>query len=358
MRSNELGRRIARLIRSQGPLSMAEFMTIALHDRQGGYYARRNPLGSDFTTAPEISQAFGELLGLWCAHVWQDQGCPAPARLVELGPGRGTLMADALRALRLVPRFLDAIEIVLVESSPVLQDIQRDRLRGAPARWIRDASELARDRPSFVIANEFFDALPVQQYVMSPAGWRERVVTASAGDDLSFATAAVPRTFRAPTGRGAAEAGAVYEVSPAASALAQDVAHGIASNGGAALVIDYGHDGTGFGDTLQAVSAHRFAGVLDAPGEVDLSCHVDFGALAHVARIAGAQVYGPLPQGDFLRALGIEERLARLARNGEHGSETHAVERLTDPKQMGTLFKAMAILPHGAPGPPGFAGHA
>jgi NADH dehydrogenase [ubiquinone] 1 alpha subcomplex assembly factor 7 len=352
---NELRRRIAQLIRIQGPISIAEFMTIALHDRSAGYYARRDPLGLDFTTAPEISQTFGELLGLWCTQVWRNQGCPSAARLVELGPGRGTLMCDALRAARLVPEFLAAIEVVLVESSPVLTAAQQDRLSncGMPVRWVRDMFEIAHDRPSFIIANEFLDALPVQQFVLTDDGWRERVITAAAGDSLSFGLAPLPRTFRAPAQRGTAEAGAVYEVSPGATALVEDIARGIASAGGAALFIDYGYEDKGFGDTLQAVGKHSFAEVLQSPGELDLSCHVDFGAMARTAVGAGAQVYGPLAQREFLQALGIELRLSKLLQSGENEGERHAVQRLTDAGQMGNLFRVLAILPQGAPIPPG-----
>lgn len=353
---NDLGRRIAHQIRSQGPLSVAQFMTIALHDSRAGYYATRDPFGSDFITAPEITQIFGELVGLWCAQVWHDQGRPEHARLIELGPGRGTLMCDALRAARLMPEFLQAIEIVLVESSPVLAARQSDRLSGCgiPARWVRDVSQISYDRPSFMIANEFFDALPVHQFVMTAQGWRERVVTADADDTLAFASAPVPPTFRAPPERGDARPGAVYEISPAATALVEDIARGVVSAGGAALFIDYGHEGCGFGDTLQAVGRHRFADVLASPGSVDLTCHVDFGAMARAARFAGAQVLGPIGQGQFLRALGIEARLSRLARNRDGLCEHAAVRRLTDAGEMGTLFKALAILPQGAPTPPGF----
>lgn len=354
---NDLGRRIAHAIHGQGPLSLAQFMTIALHDPQAGYYATRDPFGRDFSTAPEMTQIFGELLGLWCAQTWHDQGCPSPARLVELGPGRGTSMCDALRAARVMPEFLAAIEIVLVEASPMLASTQRHQLGDCrtPIRWIRDISQIAYDRSSLIIANEFLDALPVQQFVMTDDGWRERVVTAGTSNDLSFAWAPVPASFRVPAQRGAAKPGAVYEVSPAALALVEDIARGVASAGGAALFIDYGYAGGGFGDTLQAVGKHRFADILGKPGEVDVSCHVDFDAVAHVARNAGAQVYGPLAQRDFLQALGIEERLSRLAANCENHAETLAVRRLIDPEQMGTLFKAIAILPRHAPCPPGFA---
>jgi len=352
---NELGHRIARMVRAQGPLSVAQFMTIALHDAQSGYYATRDPIGSDFITAPEMTQIFGELIGLWCVQVWRDQGCPERARLVELGPGRGTLMDDALRAARVVPEFLKAIDIVMVEASPVLAAEQSARLKscGVPVRWIGDLSHVAYDRPSFIIANEFLDALPVQQFVMTEHGWRERVVTADTDNTLAFASAPVPPAFRVPPERGDAQSGAVYEVSPAAMALVDDIARGVASAGGAALFIDYGHEGQEFGDTLQAISRHRFADVLASPGSVDLTCHVDFGAIARAARTAGAQVLGPVGQGAFLQALGIEARLSGLCPHGD--MDIAAVHRLTDSGEMGTLFKALAILPQGAPNPPGFA---
>jgi NADH dehydrogenase [ubiquinone] 1 alpha subcomplex assembly factor 7 len=352
---NELGMRIARLIRAGGPLSIAEYMTLALHDPKAGYYATRDPLGADFITAPEMTQIFGELVGLWCAQVWHEQGKPSPARLVELGPGRGTLISDALRALGRVPEFLDGLEVVVVEASPVLAAKQRELLRGhqLPIRWVHHASEIAHDRASFLIANEFLDAFPVQQFVMTQKGWRERVITAD-GDQLSFALAPAPSSLRIPAQRGVATPGAVYEVSPAAGALVQDIAHGIASMGGAALILDYGHDGTGFGDTFQAIGQHRFEDVLNSPGEADISCHVDFGAMACLTEAEDVRICGPIEQGQFLLALGIEARLAKLAGKSFSSTDGEAVARLTDPRQMGSLFKVLAILPKNAPVPPGF----
>jgi NADH dehydrogenase [ubiquinone] 1 alpha subcomplex assembly factor 7 len=353
---NELGSRIARLIRNGGPLSIAEFMTFALHDPKAGYYATRDPLGADFITAPEMTQIFGELLGLWCAQVWQEQGKPSPACFVELGPGRGTLISDALRALERVPEFLDSLEVVLVEASPVLTAKQRERLRHhpAPIRWVRHASEIRHDRTLFVIANEFLDALPVQQFVMTQTGWRERVVNVD-GDHLSFALAPAPLSLRVPAQRGVAIPGAVYEVSPAAGALVQDLAHAIASTGGAAIFLDYGYDSEEFGDTFQAIGQHRFEDILRSPGEVDLSCHVDFTAMARMAQAEDVRVYGPIEQGQFLQALGIETRLSTLAAKSPVAADAQAVARLTDRRQMGSLFKALAILPKNAPPPPGFA---
>ena len=351
---NALGARIARMIAAQGPISVAQFMTIALHDRRSGYYARRDPLGTDFITAPEMTQAFGELLGLWCAQVWEDQGKPTPARLVELGPGRGTLMADALRAARLMPDFLAAIEVVLVEASPVLTEAQKKTLHDCerPLRWVQSVADIEHDRPQFTVANEFLDALPIQQFVRTEKGWSERMVALDATGQITFALSPAAWNFAVPAERGEATAGAVYEFSAAATALVADIARGIARMGGGALFIDYGHAGIGFGETLQAVGGNRHQDILAAPGEVDLSAHVDFGAVSRAACAGGAQSYGPLAQGTFLESLGVRAREASLL---GPGGTSLAIDRLTKPDQMGTLFKALALLPESAPPPPGFA---
>jgi len=350
---NELRQRIARMIAAQGPISIAQFMTVALHDPQGGYYATRDPLGADFITAPEITQAFGELIGLWCAQVWHDQGQPKPARVVELGPGRGTLMADALRAARLMPEFLANIEVVLVEASPVLAAAQKETLKdcGVPLRWVGSVADIASDRPQLTIANEFFDALPARQFVRSEKGWSERMVIVDPTGNLAFALAPAVWSFAVPPERGEAACGDVYEFSAAAASIVEDLARGIARAGGAALLIDYGYAGTGFGETLQAVGGHEFRDVLASPGENDLSAHVDFGALARAARSAGAATFGPIAQGEFLLSLGIRAREEILKKPGR----PTGIDRLADPDQMGTLFKALAILPHSAPPPPGFS---
>ena len=358
---NRLAGRLARLIQSQGPLSIAQFMMLALHDPQDGYYATRDPLGraGDFITAPEVSQMFGELIGLWLVQCWRDQGSQAPAYLVELGPGRGTLMADALRAAKLAPDFLSAVEVVLVEASPTLREIQRDKLKdcGVAARWLDRLDGSLADRPLFLIANEFFDALPVRQYVKTERGWCERMVTLDGDGQLAFALAPVAAAGLAvPETRGAATDGAVYEVSPAATAFAEEIAGLLVAQGGAALIVDYGHGGTGFGDTLQAVRKHQYAPVLEAPGQADLSAHVDFAALAEAARRGGAVAHGPLAQGVFLERLGLKDRATMLAKSHpEDGAALAAVvERLTGAGQMGRLFQALAILPERAGPPPGF----
>ena len=353
-----LGERIAALIAAQGPISVAQYMTLVLHDPEAGYYATHDPFGGkgDFITAPEISQMFGEMLGAWCAQVWSDQGRPRNLHLVELGPGRGTLMADALRALKRVPGFLSEVELVLVEASPVLREMQHEKLKdsGARIRWTSHFD--VRDVPLLVIANEFFDALPVRQYIKTARGWCERMVVMKDGK-LDFAVAPLPAPMAfIPSSRAGAPEGGFYEASPSRTALGEEIARGIANYGGAALILDYGYAGIGFGETLQAVGAHRFVNPLDEPGQYDLSAHVDFAALADAARHGGAAISGPVPQGQFLERLGISARAKMLAKaNPAEGATVEsALQRLTAPEQMGKLFQAMALLPPSAPPPPGF----
>jgi SAM-dependent MidA family methyltransferase len=315
------------------------------------YYATRDPLGAagDFTTAPEISQMFGELIGLCLADLWSNAGRP-DAAYVELGPGRGTLAADALRAMRAA-----GLEppVHFVETSPTLRAEQAKRV--PDAQWHADLSTLPTDRPLLIVANEFFDALPARQFIATPAGWRERHVTCTDGRFTPAAgppvgSAAIPARLRA------APAGTILETSPAAAAIARDIAHRLARQGGASLIIDYGHARTSHGDTLQAVSAHAFADPFEAPGERDLTVHVDFEALAAAATAEGVRVHGPVGQGPWLEAMGISLRAAALARAAPARAaeiET-ARHRLTAPDQMGTLFKTMALVAEGWPTPAGF----
>lgn len=358
---NALAQRIARLIRMQGPISVAQFMMIALHEPEHGYYATRDPLGKrgDFITAPEISQMFGELLGLWCVQAWRNQGAPSPARVVELGPGHGTLIADALRAAEADAQFLKSIEVVLVETSAGLREAQAEKLKAAPApiRWLNRFDESLTDRPLFLLANEFFDALPIRQFVFTERGWCERMASISEDRELTFVLSPVPMPLKMPPDRGAAEIGAIYEACPPGEAIVEQVASIISNRGGAALVVDYGYAGAGFGETLQAVSQHKCASVLDNPGESDLSSHVDFGALARTAERIGARACGPVDQGAFLQALGIGERAERLmaANPDRRGTIASSLERLVSPQGMGTLFKALAIVPKHASTPYGFS---
>ena len=358
---NSLEARIAALITAQGPISVAQYMTLALHDAAGGYYATRQPFGAagDFMTAPEISQMFGEMLGLWCVQVWHDQGQPKQKRLVELGPGRGTLMADALRAAKAAPEFLAGLEVVLIEASPVLQKAQAEKLKdcGVTIRWANHFDNSMMDRPLLLLANEFFDALPVRQYVKTEKGWRERMIVAK-DEALDFALAPLPiPTALIPATRAAAPDGGAYESSPASTALAEAIARVIAEKGGGALLVDYGYgEDAGFGETLQAVGGHQFADVLAEPGENDLSAHVDFAALGEAAHHGGVAVYGPKPQGAFLAELGITARAEQLIKANPGAAQTllQATARLIGSDQMGTLFKAMAFLPPSAARPPGF----
>jgi len=344
--------RIAALIEAQGPMSVAQFMTISLLDPKEGYYAIRDPLGAggDFITAPEVSQMFGEMIGLWLVQAWSDQGCPKNPRLVELGPGRGTLMSDLLRTAAVAPEFLADLEVVLVEASPALQQVQADKLRGlgADISWQAQFDDRLCDRPLFLVANEFFDALPVRQYVKTERGWCERMVTALNGE-LTFALAPVPAPRSViPAAYENAPDGGVYETSPAAAALAEDIARTIAAKGGAALIMDYGYVApAGFSETLQAVSGHRFADALAEPGEDDISAHVDFAALAQAGKRGGAAVFGPATQGMFLANIGIVERAEQLMKTNPTSARDllSATERLIGNDQMGTLFKAMAFVP-------------
>ncbi len=363
-----LSGRIAALIHTQGPISVAQFMAIALLDSKDGYYATRDPFGpgdkgGDFITAPEISQMFGEILASWLIQAWIDQGSPAQPRLVELGPGRGTLMADMLRVIRLVPALHDQLEVVLVEASPTLRQVQKETLSdmGIPIHWQNQFGTGLDERPLLLVANEFFDALPLRQFVKTPQGWCERMVTAQ-GESLSFALAPAPLPPAALPGDplaelGEAPDGGVYEVSPPALALTQDIGEIIARQGGAALLVDYGYQRRGgFGETLQAVGAHHFADPLARPGHNDLSAHVDFSALDQAGRKGGARALGPVTQGTFLTALGIRERAHRLATANPGTADSHqaAVQRLTGADQMGALFKVLALVPPYMEAAPGF----
>ena len=358
---NALGQRIAALIAAQGPISIAQYMTLALHDPEGGYYATRQPFGAagDFITAPEISQMFGELLGLWCVQLWHEQGQPRNKLLVELGPGRGTLMADALRAMRAVPEFLEGLEVVLVEASPALRKAQAEKLKdtGVPIDWKPHLDEGLSGRALFLLANEYFDAMPLRQYVKTARGWCERMVVAKQGA-LDFALAPLPvPAAMIPAARVGAPDGGVYETAPAAIAQAEMIGRLVAANGGGALLMDYGYgEQADHGETLQAVGGHEFAQVLEEPGESDLSAHVDFAALGEAAKRGGAAVYGPRGQGEFLAELGVVRRAEQLMKANPDSAQAlfAAVERLIGPDKMGTLFKAMAVLPASAPIPPGF----
>ncbi len=351
-----LRQKIAHLIAANGPMSIADYMALALGDPRHGYYTTRDPFGveGDFITAPEVSQMFGEIVGAWLVHVWRMTGAPAPAHLVELGPGRGTLMADILRVAAKAPDFNEAISVHLVETSPVLKARQQETLAGtgAEAAWHASLHDVPTG-PLLLVANEFFDALPIRQFVRADGAWRERVVGLNSSGVLAFGIGAgVLRTDEPDID---APEGAVLETRPGAEAIVAEVARRIVEANGAALIVDYGHAETAVGETLQAVCRHRFTDPLAAPGEADLTAHVDFAALAKSARVEGAAVAGPMPQGAFLTALGLAARAEALGANADDETRTAldtAVERLAGHDQMGTLFKVLALTRPGAAPPP------
>jgi len=351
-RVTALGRALAARIAADGPIGVDAYMAACLGDPEHGYYRTKSGIGAagDFTTAPEISQIFGELIGLWLADRWQAAGSPAIFDLVELGPGRGVLMQDALRAAaKTLPAFVGAARLHLVDISAPLRAEQRRRLGRYNPVFCESLAEIRSDAPLFLVANEFFDALPARQFVRRGDAWRERLVGRHDGALRFVDGPAVD--FR----RQDAPDGAVVETSPVGEAIARDIAGRIVRQGGAALAIDYGTAVSGWGDTLQAVRAHKRANVFDDPGECDLTVHVDFPALAAAARSEGASCTGIVGQGAFLARLGLPVRLGQLVRaNPGAGEIVAASRRLLDPGEMGTLFKAMAIgqKSHGLP--PGF----
>ena len=353
--------RLVRHIRAHGPISIAAFMAMALHDPRAGYYARRQPLGGDgdFVTAPEISQIFGELIGLWCADLWQRMGRPDPVVVAELGPGRGVLMADFLRAASGVTGFREALRLHLVEASAPLRAEQQRRLAAADPVWI-DSLERLPEGPLLLVANEFLDALPIRQLVRGRRDWAERLVAADPAGALCFAAGpeSPALSLLVAAERRDAPAGTIAELAPAAQALAAQLADRLGRAPGAALFVDYGYACGAPGSTLAAIGRHRPAGVLDAAGDADLSAHVDFAAFAAALRAGGAATYGPRPQGAFLTALGGGLRLAALVRRADP-QQRSALEsgfrRLIDPAEMGTLFKALAATSPDLPAPDGFA---
>jgi NADH dehydrogenase [ubiquinone] 1 alpha subcomplex assembly factor 7 len=348
MTTTPLGREIAELIATEGPIPVSRYMALCLGHPRHGYYMTRDPLGAagDFTTAPEISQVFGELIGVWAASTWQAMGCPTPIRLVEFGPGRGTLMADCVRAAAALPTFRTALDIHLVETSPVLTARQRETLgaAGVAAFWHAGLDTVPAG-PTILVANEFLDALPVRQFVMTDIGWRERVVGIADGR-LAFGLAADPvPAGLIPEPLRSAPPGTAFEYCPAFDALATNLAARAADAPLAAVFVDYGHAVPAHGETLQAVKNHRFVDPLAEPGLADLTAHVDFEAFGRAMTAAGLAATSAAAQRDFLFRLGLAERAEALARARPAAFPTirAAVERLVDPAPagMGALFKVM-----------------
>jgi NADH dehydrogenase [ubiquinone] 1 alpha subcomplex assembly factor 7 len=352
MIQSPLADEIRRRIKLAGPMPVRQFMTLCLSHPQHGYYMTRDPLGrrGDFVTSPEISQVFGELVGLWAASVWHLMGQPDNVRLIELGPGRGTMMLDALRAAQVVPAFRSAVVVHLIEISPVLRERQQQSLGAldVPVLWHQSLDEVP-DGPVIVLANEYFDALPINQAVKQFNGWYERMVETDSAGNLVFGIASdkiplfeqlVPASVRD------APIGAIYEwrTDNLPLALSRRLVH----QGGAALVIDYGHAESAVGETLQAVGGHAFANPLLSPGEVDLTAHVDFQAFTTAVESMGARVHGPIEQAQFLRSLGVEKRAAALkayAARDKADEIDNAVKRLLGQgrAEMGKLFKVIGI---------------
>jgi NADH dehydrogenase [ubiquinone] 1 alpha subcomplex assembly factor 7 len=335
------------LIRDQiagdGPISVAEFMELALGHPDHGYYMTGDPFGAagDFITAPEISQVFGELIGLWAAVTWQQMGSPKNLILIECGPGRGTLMKDMLRAAKSVPDFARAIDIHLVENSPAMRRRQEETLAGHAPCWHDDIATIPAGA-TILVANEFLDALPIHQFVSTDTGWVERCI-GIANEELAFVTGKTASACL-PALPSDAPRGAIFETCPAAMDFADRLGRRLRSAPGAALVIDYGHGEPAAGDTLQAIHRHAFADPLTDPGKADLTAHVDFDAFARRLRSAGAATSDPITQSEFLGTIGIQERTQQLLKTAspEAGANlVSATSRLTDPAEMGELFKVM-----------------
>ncbi|TDI62797.1 MAG: class I SAM-dependent methyltransferase [Alphaproteobacteria bacterium] len=350
-------------------MSVADFMASALHHPLYGYYSKRDPLGrgGDFTTAPEVSQMFGELIGVWCVQSWRHMGAPDPFILAELGPGRATLLADLLRAAKVEPGFLSAARIHLVELNDTLKEKQRRTLSDIAAlgdinvEWHDHFHDLPAG-PLLLIANEFFDCLPIRQFVRTARGWCERCIDINREGGFRFVVAPDPlasdRLIPSAV-RGAAQ-GSLVEIGAAAMALMTDIALRLRHDPGRALIIDYGHQQSAVGDTLQAVKNHAYHDVLSDPGEVDVTAHVDFDALRRAALAQHVTVTGPISQGDFFTALGIHARAESLAKNATALEKTDiasALKRLCAPDQMGALFKVLAISSPGLAAPPAMGAH-
>lgn len=343
--------RIRREIRLNGPIPVSVFMQLALHDRTQGYYATRPGLMRDFATAPEISQVFGEMIGLWAAEEWRAIGSPTPFNLVEIGPGRGVMMSDALRASAIHPGFTDAVTVGLVEPSPALQKEQAKRLSGVDTVWFDDLDK-APAGPSIILANEWLDCLPIRQFVKDGDSWRERVVGLGDNDDLAFGLTPPLKDLPASP----PDTQDQWEYSPALDAMVDRLAERLRASPGRALLIDYGVTDFAPADTLRAYSRGKQVSPLENPGAADITADVDFAALSASARRHGLNVAGPIPQGLFLKTLGIEARVAQLmAANPESANDiAKAAMRIASPDDMGVRFQAICLSSPELPPPIGF----
>ena len=346
------------IILHDGPISVERYMALALTHPTKGYYTARDPFGAagDFTTSPEISQMFGELIGLWAADLWERIGAPAQVRLIELGPGRGALMTDFLRAARVAPGFFAALDVHLVEASDKLSERQSEALAscGRPVSWHRIIDDIPPG-PAIFIANEFFDALPVRHYVKTQEGWREKLIGLDDEGRLFFGLGSEVEPFL----KADAEDGATLEINAAAQRVMSQVAARIVEQNGGLLAFDYGYLQTAFGETLQAIRAHQFVDPLAEPGLADLTTHVDFAALSRAAHAVHAEVHGPVTQGGFLVDIGIVERAEALQTRANADQKMQidaALGRLTDMTEtgMGAMFKVLAVTQQGLGALPGF----
>lgn len=350
--------RLAREIALTGPMTVADYVVRCLHDPQDGYYATRPAIGAtgDFITAPMVSQMFGELIGLWAIELWRRLGAPERVRLVEVGPGDGTLMADALRAARLDPDFLHAVDLVLIEPSPPLRAAQARMLADSDVhpRWVSALDRIETDAPVILIANEVLDCLPARQFVRTEDGWAERRIGVDDDGGLTFGLVKITGGFRRPDF--SVEPGQTVEISDQQAAFGRDLGTILKAAGGAALLIDYGRAKPEAGDTLQALKRHRKVDPLETPGEADLTQWADFPTVLEAAVHAGGDVTGCRSQGEFLRRLGIEHRAAALKAGRPDAAATidRQLERLVGDAQMGALFKACAIFSPRSLTVPGF----
>ena len=366
-----LKQRIIRHIKDNGPMNIAAYMSWCLLDPTQGYYPTRDPLGidGDFITAPEISQMFGEVLGLWLIHAWRGIGSPKTVQLVEYGPGRGVMMSDILRSARLDKNFLAAIRLSLIETSSALEAKQAEQLAnsGVPVNWVARLEDVP-EGPTLVIGNEFLDCLPIRQFIMKDRfkdanGWHERNIDIHPQNSekliYSIANAPISRADQAllPQGIEGYKNGDLIETSPGLAQIIDTLKTRLETNSGAALFIDYGPDATEFGDTFQALKKHEKVFPLDEPGHADLTARVNFAHLSELAKNANFDVYGPCPQGQFLSRLGIELRAIALSRSSQSAKEKVArqLHRLTDTDEMGSLFKAISLQSASLPAPLGFA---